>query len=101
MQIWGYHCSALLSIAQHCSALLSIAQHCSALLSIAQPHCVKWILNAKLKIPFQFLDICFKFIRQKYRQLKNETSTVSFCKSRLSKMTSIKTNKNKKGTPVL
>ena len=25
-------------------------------------HCVKWILNVKSKIPFQFLDICFKFI---------------------------------------
>ena len=39
---------------------------------------MKWILNVKSKISFQFLDICFKFIRQKYRQLKNETSTVSF-----------------------
>ena len=30
---------------------------------LKMPHCVKWILNVKSKIPFQFLDICFKFVR--------------------------------------
>ena len=65
-------------------------------------HLMKSILNLKHKTGLQLLVILCISDRQKCRQLKNQSGLVSFfCKSRFSKMVSVKTNKNKNGTPLL
>ena len=47
------------------SALISMKYVLSGVPDALQvsAHCVKLILYVKPKMPFQFLDICFKFIR--------------------------------------
>ena len=61
-------------------------------------HEMNFISKTQNTLPF--LDICFKFNRWNCRQLKKWSfHGVLFCKSRISKMASIRRNKNKKPTP--
>ena len=71
------------------------------LLSLQDSHCEFCLRNDKGIICFQIMVILCKNVRKTCRNSKKKfLYIVLFCKSILSKMTSTKTNKNKKWTPL-
>ena len=83
---------------KHCmSFLLHIAHH--ALRDTS--HLAKIKINQNCRTGLQILDIWCKNVRQKCRESKKKKFHGGlFCKSRLSKMASTKTNKIEKRTPL-